>query len=100
MGVGGCEMKTIGYTCRSVALTVFGPGFNSRRLHQTTTAVRLTSSRTALLFSEEAIDCRAVFLQHLAPGWTQGERGIDQSDVGVGLREVAELEASMREKMF
>ena len=32
MGVGGCEMKTIGYTCRSVALTVFGPGFNSRRL--------------------------------------------------------------------
>jgi hypothetical protein len=33
--VGGCEMKTIGYTCRSVVLTVFGPGFNSRRLHQT-----------------------------------------------------------------
>ena len=100
MGVGGCEIKTIGYTCRSVALTVFGPGFNSRRLHQTTTAVRLTSSRTAVLFSEEAIDCRALFLQHLAPGWTQGERGIDQSDVGVGLGEVAELEASMREKMF
>jgi hypothetical protein len=38
MGVGGCEIKTIGYTCRSVVLTVFGPGFNSRRLHQTTTA--------------------------------------------------------------
>jgi len=34
MGVGGCEIKTIGYTCRSVALKVFGPGFNSRRLHQ------------------------------------------------------------------
>jgi len=34
MGVGGCETKTIGYTCRSVALKVFGPGFNSRRLHQ------------------------------------------------------------------
>ena len=40
------------------------------------------------------------FLEHLAPGWTQGKRGIDQSDVGVGLGEVAELEASMREKMF
>ena len=35
MGVGGCETKTIGYTCRSVVLKVFGPGFNSRRLHQT-----------------------------------------------------------------
>ena len=34
MGVGGREMKTIGYTCRSVALKIFGPGFNSRRLHQ------------------------------------------------------------------
>jgi len=29
-------MKTIGYTCRSVVLKVFGPGFNSRRLHHTT----------------------------------------------------------------
>ena len=38
MGVGGCEIKTIGYTCRSVVLTVFGPGFNSRRLHQTSLA--------------------------------------------------------------
>ena len=100
MGVGGCEIKTIGYTCRSVVLTVFGPGFNSRRLHQSTTAVRLTSSRAAVLFSGKAIDCRALFLQHLAPGWTQGERGIDQSDVGIGLGEVTELEASMREKMF
>lgn len=36
MGVGGCETKTIGYTCRHGALTVFGPGFNSRRLHQAT----------------------------------------------------------------
>ena len=36
MGVGGCEIKTIGYTCRSVVLKVFGPGFNSRRLHQST----------------------------------------------------------------
>src|SRR6185436_9193566 len=36
MGVGGREIKTIGYTCRSVALKVFGPGFNSRRLHQPT----------------------------------------------------------------
>ncbi len=35
MGVGGCEIKTIGYTCRSVVLKVFGPGFNSRRLHHT-----------------------------------------------------------------
>ena len=58
MGVGGCEIKTIGYTCRSVVRTVFGPGFNSRRLHQTTTAVRLEISRTAVLFSEEAIDCK------------------------------------------
>ncbi len=98
MGVGGCETKTIGYTCRSVVLTVFGPGFNSRRLHHSTTAVRLEVSRTAVLFSGKAIDCRA--LQHLAPGWTQGERGIDQSDVGVGLGEVAELQASMGEKMF
>src|SRR5437016_8769245 len=100
MGVGGCEMKTIGYTCRSVVLTVFGPGFNSRRLHHTTTAVRLTSSRTAVLFSEKPIDCQALLLQDLAPGWTQGERGIDQSDVGIGLGEIAKLEASMREKMF
>src|SRR4029079_11423850 len=41
MGVGGCETKTIGYTCRSVALKVFGPGFNSRRLHQTRPSVTL-----------------------------------------------------------
>ncbi|SPP64498.1 hypothetical protein NITLEN_20138 [Nitrospira lenta] len=34
MGVGGCETKTIGYTCRSVVLKVFGQGFNSPRLHQ------------------------------------------------------------------
>ena len=39
MGVGGCEIKTIGYTCRSVALKVFGPGFNSRRLHQISLAL-------------------------------------------------------------
>ena len=39
MGVGGCEIKTIGYTCRSVVLKVFGPGFNSRRLHQTSLAL-------------------------------------------------------------
>ena len=38
MGVGGCETKTIGYTCRSVVLKVFGPGFNSRRLHHTALA--------------------------------------------------------------
>ena len=31
MGVGGCETKMIGYTCRSVALKVFGPWLNSRR---------------------------------------------------------------------
>ena len=42
MGVGGCEMKTIGYTCRAVVLTVFGPGFNSRRLHQPEPLGRLT----------------------------------------------------------
>ena len=60
MGVGGCEIKTIGYTCRSVVRKVFGPGFNSRRLHQTTTAVRLTSSRTAVLFSEKPIDCQVL----------------------------------------
>jgi len=36
MGVGGGEIKTIGYTCRRSALTVFGPGFNSRRLHHST----------------------------------------------------------------
>lgn len=35
MGVDGCETQTIGYTCRRSALTIFGPGFNSRRLHQT-----------------------------------------------------------------
>ncbi|GEM_PF-1825186 len=28
MGVGGCETKTIGYTCRAVALKVFGQGFD------------------------------------------------------------------------
>ena len=42
MGVGGCETKTIGYTCRSVALKVFGPGFNSRRLHQSSPLGYLT----------------------------------------------------------
>jgi hypothetical protein len=35
MGVGGCETETIGYTCRTGALTIFGQGFNSPRLHQT-----------------------------------------------------------------
>ena len=33
-GVGGCEYKTFGYTCRTGALTIFGQGFNSPRLHQ------------------------------------------------------------------
>ena len=32
-GVGGCEYKTFGYTCRTGALKVFGQGFNSPRLH-------------------------------------------------------------------
>jgi len=36
MGVGGRETKTIGYTCRSDALTIFGQGFNSPRLHHST----------------------------------------------------------------
>jgi len=36
MGVGGGETKTIGYACRTVALKVFGRGFNSRRLHHST----------------------------------------------------------------
>ena len=35
-GVGGRECKTIGYTCRTGALTIFGQGFNSPRLHHTT----------------------------------------------------------------
>jgi len=30
MGVGGCETKTIGYTRRAVALTVFGQGFDQQ----------------------------------------------------------------------
>ena len=38
-GRGWLRNKTIGYTCRSVALKVFGPGFNSRRLHQTSPSV-------------------------------------------------------------
>ncbi len=33
-GVGGCECKTFGYTCRTGALKIFGREFNSRRLHQ------------------------------------------------------------------
>ncbi len=35
VGVDGCETKTIGYTCRCGARTIFGQGFNSPRLHQT-----------------------------------------------------------------
>ena len=35
MGVGSCETETIGYTCRTGALKIFGQGFNSPRLHQT-----------------------------------------------------------------
>jgi len=34
MGVGGCETKTIGYTCRAAALKIFGQGFESPHLHQ------------------------------------------------------------------
>ena len=48
MGVGGCEMKTIGYTCRSVVLTVFGPGFNSRRLHHATRGEWAVATRSPL----------------------------------------------------
>lgn len=33
MGVSSCETKTIGYTCRAVALKVFGREFESRHLH-------------------------------------------------------------------
>ena len=40
MGVDGCETQTIGYTCRRSALTIFGQGFNSPRLHHTN--LRLT----------------------------------------------------------
>jgi len=40
MGVGGGETKTIGYTCRTGALKIFGQGFNSPRLHHTN--LRLT----------------------------------------------------------
>ena len=33
MGVSSCETKTIGYTCRAVALKVSGREFDSRHLH-------------------------------------------------------------------
>ncbi|GIW54551.1 MAG: hypothetical protein KatS3mg082_0955 [Nitrospiraceae bacterium] len=39
MGVGGGETKTIGYTCRTGALKIFGQGFNSPRLHHAQLAV-------------------------------------------------------------
>ena len=34
IGVGRCEAKRIGYTCRRDVPTIFGQGFNSPRLHQ------------------------------------------------------------------
>jgi len=34
MGVDDREYENIGYTCRSVALMVFGQGFDSPHLHQ------------------------------------------------------------------
>ena len=48
MGVGGCEIKTIGYTCRSVVRTVFGPGFNSRRLHHAVRGEQERATRSPL----------------------------------------------------
>ena len=41
-----------------------------------------------------------LLLQHIAPWRADGERGVDQADVGIGLREVPELDASFRHKVF
>ena len=41
-----------------------------------------------------------MLLQHIAPWRADGERGVDQADVGIGLREVSELDASFRHKVL
>ena len=38
--------------------------------------------------------------EHRRPGRTDGECGIDQADVGVGLGKIAELRAGLRDEMF
>lgn len=40
------------------------------------------------------------WLEDCRPRRTDGERGIDQADVGVGLGEIAELRASFGDEMF
>ena len=39
-------------------------------------------------------------LQHIAPGGTDCEGGVDQADVGVGLGEVPELGSGLRHKVL
>ena len=39
-------------------------------------------------------------LQYVAPRWADGERGVDQADVGIGLREVPELDTGIRHKVL
>lgn len=39
-------------------------------------------------------------LEDRCPGRTDGEGGVDQADVGVGLGEIAELGAGLRDEMF
>ncbi len=41
-----------------------------------------------------------LLLQHIAPWRADGERSVDQTDVGIGLREVPELDTSFRHKVF
>ena len=51
MGVDGCETKIVGYTCRCGALTIFGQGFNSPRLHQS----KLTRPGAVMMVPGEGI---------------------------------------------
>lgn len=41
-----------------------------------------------------------MLLQHIAPWRADGERSVDQADVGIGLREVPELDASFRHEVL
>ena len=55
-GVGGRECKTFGYTCRTGVPKIFGQGFNSPRLHQTSLARSGGSSGEASLPSRRRIN--------------------------------------------
>jgi hypothetical protein len=74
--------KMVGAACQSKRKAVFGGTGNKRRESKMTFARRLPLVAGPFIIG-------ILVLQDFGPGWRRCERGMDQSDVRVSLREIS-----------